>query len=323
MGQETSTLPACRHFQLERIASRVYAAIAAWGGAAHSNAGIVDLGGRTLIYDALGTPQAAEELRDAAEQLTGRSVAYVINSHIDHDHWLGNQVFGSKVTIIATHETRERMVNWGAEYVRQCRENPAVLENQIRAAERRLETETDERWRVSLSGRAIMLRNELETLPSLSLLFPNQTFERKVAFHGTDRMVEVHSFAGGHSHSDAVLLLPAERIIFAGDLCFFDSHFPLAGGDPKALMGILEKLTGLDLETFVPGHGPLGAKADVVLQMRYIAALHALVGRIIEAGGSVDEAAGQPIPPPFDAWSRGMGLFEQNMRFLYRQLLDG
>ena len=53
------------HFRLEQIAEGVYAAIAREGGAAHSNAGIVDLGDRTLVFDTLGTPKAAEELRAA------------------------------------------------------------------------------------------------------------------------------------------------------------------------------------------------------------------------------------------------------------------
>ena len=80
------------HFQIEQLTAGVYAVIARSGGAAHSNAGIVDLGDRTLVFDTLGTPTAAVALRAAAEGLTGRSPSYAINSHIDHDHWLGNQV---------------------------------------------------------------------------------------------------------------------------------------------------------------------------------------------------------------------------------------
>lgn len=320
MQQTTSTLPTSKHFRLEQIAAGVIAVIALRGGAAHSNAGIIDLGDRTLIFDTLGTPKAAEELRVAAEHLIGRPVTYIINSHVDHDHWLGNQIFASDVTIISTSKTRERMTTKGADYIKRCQENPAALEEQIRATKERLKSETDERWRVSLSGKAAMLGNELEALPTLALRFPNQTFEGKIVFHGKRRTVELLTWGGGHSSSDAFLLLPTERIAFMGDLSFFQFHFPLMGGDLQTLTMILERLIELDLETLVPGHGPLGTKADVILQKRYIAALEELVAQVVEAGGSADEAARQPIPSPFDAWTHGVGLFGANMRFLHQRL---
>ena len=115
--QQTSTLPTCKHFRLEQIAAGVYAAVALTEGAAHSNAGIIDLGDRTLIFDTLGTPKAAEELRVAAEHLTGRAVTCIVNSHVDHDHWLGNQIFASDMTIISTTRTRERMTTKAADYI--------------------------------------------------------------------------------------------------------------------------------------------------------------------------------------------------------------
>jgi len=308
------------HFGLEQIAEGVYAAIACRGGAAHSNAGIVDLGDRTLVFDTLGTPQAAEDLRVAAEQLTGRPATYVVNSHGDHDHWLGNQVFASDSIVISTSKTREGMVNRGAAYIRRCKENPAVLEEQIRAVEERLQSEMDERWRVSLEGRAAGLGNELDALPKLVLCFPDQTFEEKLVFYGTRRTVELLTWGGGHSSSDAFLLLPADRIAFMGDLGFFQFHFPLMGGDRHELATTLESLLALELETYVPGHGPLGSKADIRLQIKYIAALEALAAQVVELGGSADEAAQQLIPTPFDAWSHGMGLFGANMRYLYQRL---
>jgi glyoxylase-like metal-dependent hydrolase (beta-lactamase superfamily II) len=311
---------ACAHFELEQLAAGVYAAIHRKGGAAHSNAGIVDLGGRTLVFDALATPQAAEELRDAAARLTGRPATYVVNSHADHDHWLGNQVFSPDAIVVSTAKTRERMTTHGVAYVRRCRENPAILADPIQAAQERLRSETDARWRVSLEGRIAGLRHELEALPSLALRFPGQTFTDEITFYGTQRTAELRTWGGGHSVSDAFLLLPAERIAFMGDLGFFQFHFPLMGGDRRALIATLERLAALDLETFVPGHGPLGTAEDVRLQIRYVAALEELAARVVEAGGSAEDVARQPILSPFDAWSHGLGLYGANLRFLHRCL---
>ena len=79
-------IPDSKHFRLQQLAEGVYAVIHIDGGAAIGNAGIVDLGGRTLIYDALFTPQAAEDLRTAAEAVLRRPIDAVINSHWHNDH---------------------------------------------------------------------------------------------------------------------------------------------------------------------------------------------------------------------------------------------
>src|SRR4030042_1950495 len=102
-----------RHFHLEQLAEGVYAAINAEEGWAICNAGIVDLGDRTLIYDSFMSPQAANDLRQTAESLTGRSVHLVINSHPHNDHIWGNQAFGPDVDIISTTRTRELTITEG------------------------------------------------------------------------------------------------------------------------------------------------------------------------------------------------------------------
>ncbi len=100
MSNSASALPTSEHFQLQEIARGVYAAIGTPGGAAHSNAGIVDLGDQTLIFDTFETALAAEDLRVAAEHLTGRPATCVIISHAHADHWCGNQAFAPQVPII-------------------------------------------------------------------------------------------------------------------------------------------------------------------------------------------------------------------------------
>ena len=80
------------HFTLHALAEGVYAAIATEMGAGSSNAGLIDLGDQTLVFDAFENPQAAEDLLTACLQLTGRKPAVVIVSHFHADHWAGLQV---------------------------------------------------------------------------------------------------------------------------------------------------------------------------------------------------------------------------------------
>lgn len=57
-----------KHFDLERVGDGVFAAIAKEGGGAVGNAGFVDLGEQTIVFDTFNSPQAAEDLKRAVER---------------------------------------------------------------------------------------------------------------------------------------------------------------------------------------------------------------------------------------------------------------
>src|SRR5262245_53696271 len=122
MGTHT-TLPASPYFRLEPLAPGVYTACAIPGTGAWGNAGIVDLGDATLVFDTFLTPRAARDLRATAEQITGRSVTYVVNSHYHMDHIHGNQVFTGAL-VLATTRTRELMAERGARLVAEVKAHP-------------------------------------------------------------------------------------------------------------------------------------------------------------------------------------------------------
>lgn len=319
MKQTIHTLPTFEHFRLDEIAAGVYAAIAVAGSATHSNAGIIDLGDRTLIFDALATPLAAKDLRAAAEHLTGRPATYVVNSHYHSDHWDGNQAFDA--AIISTHKNRELMLEMAAD-VREWREDTENVQAWLRETEARLATESDERLRAYLEASLATSRYIAAALPTLTFRLPDLTFAQELVLHGTQRVVELRTFENGHTPSDVFLVLPGERIAFMGDLAFFQEHPFMADSDPQGWITLLEKMEESELETFAPGHGPLGTQADITLLKQYIATLEKLAEQVVQAGGSADEAAQQPVPAPFDAWLKGLTRFEINMRTLHQRLSE-
>ena len=105
------------HFDLEELANGVYAAIDKPGGAAYCNAGIVDLGQRTLVIDAFDTALAARDLRSAAETLFSRPVTALLLTHTHSDHWVGSQAFEASTTMVTTGTIRQETLEWGAELV--------------------------------------------------------------------------------------------------------------------------------------------------------------------------------------------------------------
>src|SRR5437764_11008414 len=109
-AQRKHSKPAPENFIIQQLAPGVWAAIQNdQFGKAICNAGIVDMGDKTLIFDPFMTPEAARELRETAERLTGRPVSIVIDSHYHNDHVRGNQEFKPEATIISSSWTREEI----------------------------------------------------------------------------------------------------------------------------------------------------------------------------------------------------------------------
>jgi glyoxylase-like metal-dependent hydrolase (beta-lactamase superfamily II) len=309
------------HFKLHSLADGVFAAIATPDGSAVSNAGIIDLGDRTLVFDTFNSVAAAEELRTAAERLTGRPADLVIISHAHLDHWCGNQVFPRRTPILATHRTRSEMLD-EAQDIDDLKQDPSEMEQEIRALEVQLEAETDPLNRRALLASITRSRRELEALPDLHLRLPDQTFEGSLLFHGSRRVAVLMTEGRGHTDSDAFLILPDEHIVFLGDLGFFDCQPFMGDCDVDAWQAQLAGFEGSDFEVLVPGHGPLGSPENMRLQGNYIETLDDLVSKVVEEGGSIDHALRLTLPAPFEAWkATGRRRFEANVRNLYDRLM--
>jgi cyclase len=316
---ETSRqLPSSKHFRLEQLAAGVYAVIHVAGGAAIGNAGIVDLGDRTLIYDTLFTPQAAVDLRAAAEALTGRPVDAAIDSHWHNDHIWGNQVFGAGTDIIATEETRRLIIATRGQEGYDA--FMAGAEASLEATLAQFQATQDERRRRELALWIDYHRSVVEMKPILQVRPPNLTFLERLAFHGTARSAELIAFAGGHTASDAVLFLPQDGIAFMSDLLFVECHPYLGDGDPDGLLRALDAVSSLSPRLLVPGHGPVGAADSLAAMGHYIRTLDALARQMVDQGQPEAAIDTLPIPAPYDDWLVA-SFFSANMHFLYQRHL--
>jgi glyoxylase-like metal-dependent hydrolase (beta-lactamase superfamily II) len=302
-----------KYFRLQKLADGIYAAVNILG-----NAGIVDLGDRTLVYDSLFMPQAGEDLRNAAESLIGRPIASVINSHWHYGHIWGNQVFSAFTNIISTVETRRMIIatrgvsNYDSAKVN-AEKNLESLQAKYQATENMAE-------RRQLAPFIDDYQSIVEAMPILQVRAPNLTFDQYLTFYGTDRSAELIPFIGGHTESDAVLFLPQEGIVFMSDLLFVDTHPYLGDGDPYNLRQILEVVSELRPKILVPGHGPVGGPESLQLMKQYIDTLDGLARSMVEDNEAEEMIDDLAIPAPFDDWLLA-ALFPENIRVLYQRLL--
>jgi glyoxylase-like metal-dependent hydrolase (beta-lactamase superfamily II) len=303
-------LPTSEYFRLQQVGEGIYAAIIVPGKGAMGNAGIVDLGDRTLVFDTFLTPEPARDLRMAAERLTGRPVAYVVNSHYHADHTHGNQVF-EDATILATETTRGLITTNGPALIATLSAHP----ESIHEAEEQLAHVQDEATRRSLEADLGDTRALYAALPALTIRPPDVAFAGNAHLHGARRRADLLAFSG-HTDSDAILVLPNEGIGLLGDLAWVRSHPSTWFGRPREWVRTLSELERLDLRVIVPGHGPVGTAEDIQALRRYLEELLQLAERAVASGASADEAVRTPIPAAYAAWE-GPDLFAQSMRFLH------
>jgi len=308
-----------KHFDLVSLADGVYVCIHKPGGGALSNAGIVDLGGRTVLVDAMGTVAAGRELRATAEALFGRPVSAVVLTHPHSDHWIGASAFGSETLFLATEPLREACVPYGRELEEEYKDR-AAWEAELGELEQRLATEQDERMRVSLANGIAHTKIVMADMADYVPRYPDLTFAGPLTFHGEKWVAEVRPLGRGHSADDVALLLPDDGIAFIGDVGFFNTQPFLADSDLGLYREQLCFVLGSGLQTLVPGHGPVGGRAEAEQELAYFDVMEELVGKIVSRGGSLAEAKQIALPAPFDAWLvGGMNRFAANVEFLYKR----
>lgn len=301
-----------KHFKLQMLAEGIYTALAADGGAAICNAGLVDLGGQVLVFDTFLTPQAAKDLRKAAVKVFGRAPQIVINSHYHNDHTWGNQVFAGEAQIFSSTLTRDLIstsgmeeYEWHTAHAQQRFEALQTAEPDVgegKQAENLL-------WLGYYAGL-------VEALPHLILCKADVTFNRALEIHGTRYTAKLITYEGAHTGSDSILHIPEAGIIYMSDLLFVGCHPYLGDGDPDILLNVLKEVCELNATCLVPGHGSVGTIHDVKLLIEYIdycfevAKTQVKTGRMSEAeikAVKLDDRFRNWIIPQF---------FQSNIQFL-------
>ncbi len=257
-----------QHFDLIPLCDGVYACIHKAGGAASSNAGIIDLGDRTLVVDAFNTVAAGCDLRVTAEALFGRPVSALVLTHWHDDHWIGASAFDVETLFLATEPTRAACLEAAAELVESFKDR-AAWEAELRRVEAQLETETDERVRVGLVNGISRTRYTLAEMAEFKPRCADAALSGAMTFHGAKRVVEVRSLGRGHCADDVVVLLPQDGIAFVGDIGFFDTQPFMAYCDLDLYRKELRFFMYSDFRTHVPGHGVVGGKHQVEQALAY------------------------------------------------------
>ena len=83
----------------------------------------------------------------------------------------------------------------------------------------------------------------------------------------------------------------------------------------------INRLIDSDYEVMVPGHGEVGGKEELKLQLQYFEMLDKKVTEIVYTGGTIVDALEIKLEDPFIPWRRnGLYRLEMNTRFMYNRI---
>jgi cyclase len=300
------------NFRIEQLAPGVWAAIHNdHYGRAICNAGIIDMGDKTLIFDPFMSPVAAAELRDIARQLTNKNSFYLVNSHYHTDHIRGNQAFLPNASIFASNLTRTQIeVNEPSEQEWEKKHVPTLLQAIRKRMVNATETERSEMpyWIGYYEG-------IIESTDNLFIALPDYTFDDSLWLEGKNISVKLIEWRNGHTVSDLVLLIPSLGIAFMGDLLCTDRHPWLSDGNVDGWKGALKTFyEDTAYHTYLPGHGRVSGKAALKTLYDYLVDVQQLCARAT-TDSAQDALLNQPIPLPYRSWICGR-FYQPNLQFL-------
>lgn len=246
-----------------------------------------------LLFDANGTPAAAEGVLAALRRITSLPVRYLVLSHWHWDHWYGAEVYARAfpgMEIIAHERTRALMAG------------PAIAFNQpgldtqlpahVAAVEQRLaqlrQSQDSAAARVArhLEGDRFFLSQKRAVRHTL----PTRTVRDSLTLDLGGRTVQVRHHDRAITPGDLFLHLPAEGVVVLGDLLINPITFALFCY-PSGWMRTLDAIAALAPTLLVPGHGEAMSDDRLLRATRSLLAREYEVARALKGKGvSVDSA---------------------------------
>lgn len=252
-----------------------------WG----ANQGFVVTDEGVLVVDSGFTKPKAEQLLREISRVTGEPVRVVVNTHDHSDHTFGNSVFRKAGASIISHST--------------CRSRLAEL------GQRRISTYrgVDPKMKEMLKG--------------LRITVPELTYEGGLEMKlGSTAFSLIHPENGAHTYGDTMVLLPEQRVLFAGDVLWAGYHPNLEDSNIPGWVAALKGVQSMDLAAVVPGHGKPGTEGAVESMIEYLEAFEAQFSRLVRSGTPKEEIASRLELPHRRDWSLKM-IIQMNVDALY------
>ena len=233
--------------ELGELGDGCFAYVQGNGGWGWSNAGLVVGDGTSLLVDTLFDLRLTEAMLAAmANHTRSAPIGTVVNTHANGDHCYGNQLV-DEAQIVASSATAHEMS-----------EVPPSMLAALNAAQ----GDVGDLFR-SFFG-------EFE-FDGIEPRLPDRTFDGRLELDIGGRVVELIEVGPAHTRGDTLAYVPDAATIYTGDILFIGGT-PIVWAGPLAnWIAACDLMLGMDVETVVPGHGPVTDKAGITTVRDYLA----------------------------------------------------
>lgn len=290
-----------------------------WG---WSNSGLITDGDESLLVDTLFDLRITKEMLDEMRRAVpaAKRIGTVVNTHGNGDHCYGNALLGDS-EIIGTRGCVEDLKESPASRLALLMRVGHAL-GRLGALGRVVGRGLDA---VGIGAVSELLDASELALPNfaafdfagIDMRLPNRVFEGELELRVGDKPVRLIELGPAHTQGDAVVYSPIDKVLFTGDLLFKDSHPIIWEGPVSSWIAAMERLIAMDVETVVPGHGPLTDKRGLQEGLHYLHVISREARARYDAGMSVEDAARDMTLDEFKGWLDAERVYV-NVQTLYR-----
>jgi glyoxylase-like metal-dependent hydrolase (beta-lactamase superfamily II) len=242
------------------------------------NIGFVEGDRSVLVVDTGMGPRAGATVLEHARRIADGRPLILTLTHFHPEHGYGAQAFAGQATIVYNTAQRDELAAKGVPYAEMFKGFGQTVAD-------------------ALEGFELTLPDVVYDGPSAEIDLGG-------------RVVRLLTWGLAHTGGDQVVHLPAEGILFGGDL-FETRMFPIVPWFPpddtdvdgSRWIDVLGKVIDVGAATIVPGHGEV-TDATLVSDVRdYLAWVRGEASRLKAAGVSADDAVAELEPVALERWS--------------------
>src|SRR5258706_7833831 len=125
----------------------------------------------------------------------------------------------------------------------------------------------------------------------ITLTPPTETFSGESLRQVGAKEVQLIEVGPAHTRGDVLVHVPSDRTVFTGDIVFAHAHPIIWAGPIANWVRACDRILAMDVDTVVPGHGPICGLAVVGELRGYLLHIESEAKRCLAAGLSCEEAA--------------------------------
>ena len=270
-----------------------------WG---WSNAGLVTCGEASLLVDTLFdlklTAEMLDEMRAACP--AAAAIDTLVNTHANGDHCYGNQLVGD-AEIITSKATAEEMAEVTPDMMAMLIENADALGE---------------------AGAFFKQVFGVFEFAGIELPPVSRTFEGHLDLQVGDKHLELIEVGPAHTRGDVLIHSVEDRTVFTGDILFIEGTPIMWAGPVENWIRACERIEALDVETVVPGHGPITDKSGPRAVREYLTYIRDEAKLRFDAGLSVNDTIHDIALADYASWGDAERI-AVNVDTLFREFRGG